>query len=248
MIAAGGQPANLDSWMENSMSVIRQLLTAAVFLTIANGAKAQDSSLTTDAEKYSYTAGYRIGEQIKARLGQDSTEIDKTAFLQGVSDVFEGAASRLTEDEMRAAVESVQNAQAEARTRLAQENQKASDSFLADNKGKDGVVTTNSGLQYRVLTQGEGDNPGPDATVVVHYRGTLIDGSEFDSSYSRGTPATFALNGIIPGWQEALQLMRPGGKWEVIIPPALGYGENGAGAAIGPNQALIFEIELLEVK
>ena len=132
--------------------------------------------------------------------------------------------------------------------KLGEKNKKEGETFLAENKKKPGVVTLPSGLQYKILKEGTGRNPKATDTVVTHYRGTLLDGKEFDSSYKRGEPATFPLNGVIRGWTEALQLMKPGAKWQLFIPPQLAYGERGAGQDIGPNATLIFEVELIAIK
>ena len=130
----------------------------------------------------------------------------------------------------------------------AAKNQQEGEKFLAENKQREGITTTSSGLQYRVIKAGNGKQPESNATVVVHYRGKLLDGNEFDSSYQRNEPATFPINGVIKGWQEALPLMKEGAHWELFIPPQLAYGSKGAGSRIGPNQMLVFEVELLEVK
>jgi len=131
---------------------------------------------------------------------------------------------------------------------LKEKNLKDSETFLAENKTKSDIITLPSGLQYKVVKEGSGEPPNPSDFVTVNYRGTLIDGTEFDSSYKRGTPSTFAINAIIPGWSEALQLMKPGAKWMLYIPPHLAYGERGAGRLVGPNAMLIFEVELLHAK
>jgi FKBP-type peptidyl-prolyl cis-trans isomerase FklB len=138
--------------------------------------------------------------------------------------------------------------QAERTKQLAEKNKKEGEAFLAANKTKEGIKTLPSGLQYKVIKEGTGKTPTAEDTVVTNYRGTLTDGTEFDSSYKRGQPATFPVKGVIPGWTEALQLMKEGSKWELFIPSNLAYGEQGAGGVIGPNAALIFEIELISVK
>ena len=130
----------------------------------------------------------------------------------------------------------------------AEANRQKGEAFLVENQKKEGVITLPSGLQYKVIEEGTGESPKPNDTVVTHYRGTLIDGKEFDSSYRRGEPASFPVNRVIAGWTEALQLMKVGAKWQLFIPPELAYGERGAGRAIGPNAALIFEIELVEIQ
>jgi len=230
------------------MKSILGIFSGSALLLTALGAGAQDSDLTTDKNKYSYTAGYQIGSQMQQRFSQEGMGVDTDAFADGIVDALNGAEAKLSDDEMQAVVEKYRQAQVDEQAGVASGNQAAGEAFMAENKTKEGVFITDSGLQYKVLTEGSGKNPGATDTVVVHYRGALIDGTEFDSSYSRGNPATFSLDGIIPGWQEALQLMRPGAKWQVFIPAELGYGERGAGGSIGPNQALVFDIELIEIK
>ena len=154
----------------------------------------------------------------------------------------------MTSVQMEAALEMFQQQQNLRRNTAAETGQSRGKAFQAEYSQRQGVMVTASGLQYRVIEMGEGRSPGPADTVVVHYVGQLIDGTEFDSSRGRGTPATFSLGGIIPGWREALQLMREGDVWEVVIPSELAYGAQGAGASIGPNETLVFEIELISVK
>ncbi|MDH3693798.1 MAG: FKBP-type peptidyl-prolyl cis-trans isomerase, partial [Gammaproteobacteria bacterium] len=209
---------------------------------------AQDGGLTTDEQKFSYSVGFQVGSQIQQQFGQNNTVVDPETFAQGVQDALSNSETKITPEEMQAIMQAKQEEQVAAQQAVAGENKAKGDAFLAENKEKEGVVVTESGLQYKVVTAGEGKQPAADSTVVVHYSGRLIDGTEFDSSYKRETPATFALGGIIPGWGEALQLMKEGAKWQVFIPSELGYGERGAGGAIGPNETLVFDIELLEVK
>ncbi len=206
-----------------------------------------DPALDTEAEKISYIMGVNIGSQMKA----DAFELDSAAFLRGVEDVMAGNEPRLSDEEANAVVQAYQEkrrAAAEAeREQVAEVNLAASQQYLADNAERDGVQVLDSGLQYRVLTKGTGKSPGPGDTVEVHYRGTLPDGTEFDSSYAREQTETFGVSQVIPGWVEALQLMQEGDKWELAIPPDLAYGSGGSGGAIGPNQVLLFEVELLKV-
>ena len=149
---------------------------------------------------------------------------------------------------MQAAVSELQQEAQQTQLQIVEENLKQATEFLAANKEQEGVVETESGLQYKILESGEGTSPLAEDLVVVHYRGRLLDDTEFDSSYSRGEPAEFYVNQVIRGWQEVLQLMKPGDRWEVYIAPGLGYGERGAGASIGPNELLVFEVDLIEVK
>ena len=202
--------------------------------------------LDTQAQKSSYVIGTDIG----GRLSAEGFEIDRTALVAGLDDALSGADQRLSEEEAHAAITAViEERQAKAERAVAAEKNRAEgEAFLAANKEKEGVITTESGLQYKVIVEGSGENPTPEDTVQVHYRGTLIDGTEFDSSYARGEPAEFQVNRVIAGWTEALQLMSEGAKWELYIPSELAYGPRGAGADIGPDAVLIFEVELLKAK
>lgn len=198
----------------------------------------------TDKQKFSYTVGFQIGQNLK----RQNLELDSKSFSQGVQDAIADAKPRLKHEEMQAAVQAQQKKDMEKQEAQAKKNLEAGQAFLNANKKKDGVVTTDSGLQYKVVTEGKGKQPKSTDSVVAHYRGTLINGTEFDSSYQRNEPATFPVAGVIKGWQEALPLMKEGSKWQVYIPADLAYGPRGAGTAIGPNEALIFDIELLSVK
>jgi FKBP-type peptidyl-prolyl cis-trans isomerase FklB len=215
---------------------------ACIFATTAVGA--ETSTLTTEKQKFSYTIGFQIAQNIKSK----GLDIDAKALAQAIEDVLGGKQPQLSMEDMRAAMASFQRKQLEARAAIAAKNQQAGEAYLAGNKKKDGVVTLPSGLQYKVMKKGSGKKPTAKDTVVVNYRGTLLDGKEFDNSYDRGQPATLEVGGVIPGWQEVLQLMPVGSKWQVVIPPDLAYGPRGAGDSIGPNETLIFEIELVEIK
>ena len=204
-----------------------------------------DLDLGSNVQRMSYMIGLQIG----ASLGrQGLLEIDPAALAAAVDDVLNRRRPRLTDEQMQAAHADFQASRAAARTRQAAANLAAGQEFLAANRGNEGVEEMPDGIQYRILRTAEGPSPSVEDGVVVHYRGRLLDGTEFDSSYRRGEPAEFTLGGVIPGWQLALQAMRQGAHWEVWIPAALAYGEKGAGGAIGPNQVLHFEIELLEIK
>lgn len=205
---------------------------------------AQTSTLGTAKEKFSYTVGFQIGQSLK----EDGLDIDVNALSQAISDVLAGTEPRMSMEDMQAAVQAFQAQQTAAREATAKESLRVGQAFLAENRSKSGVVETTSGLQYQILQEGTGKLPRETDTVVVNYRGTLINGTEFDSSYRRGEPVSFPVNAVIPGWQEVLQLMKEGAKWKVVIPPNLAYGERGAGANIGPNETLVFEIELLKVE
>ncbi len=193
-----------------------------------------------------------IGNGYKQGLEKQSVEFDANLIAQGVKDALSGAKTRLTEDEAKAVLTEVQNEvnkqRQEKMKEAAAKNKTEGEAFLAANKSKDGVVTLPSGLQYKILTAGIGPKPTASDQVVCNYRGTLINGTEFDSSYKSGKPATFGVGQVIKGWTEALQLMPVGSKWQLYIPSSLAYGERGGpGGAIGPNEALIFEVELLSI-
>jgi FKBP-type peptidyl-prolyl cis-trans isomerase len=206
------------------------------------------SELKTDTEKFSYAIGMDVGRSLK-RL---DTEIDVAALRQGVQDVLNDKETLLTQEQvvevMTTFSKKIQQEQEEKQKAAAGKNLEEGKKFFADNGKKEGVKTTKSGLQYQVLTEGKGEKPKATDRVSVHYKGTLLDGSTFDSSYERGQPATFPLNAVIPGWTEGLQLMTVGSKYKLFIPSELGYGERGAGPKIGPNATLVFEVELLAVE
>jgi FKBP-type peptidyl-prolyl cis-trans isomerase len=222
-------------------------LVALVFLTTPANA-GETEVLKNQKEKISYGIGTDAGRNFK-RLGID---LDVDVFVKGLKDSLSGEKPLLSEDELRATKEAYQadlmQKQAQATKRAVEENKQKGEAFLAENKTKQDVVTLASGLQYKILKAGDGKTPAENDTVVCHYRGTLIDGTEFDSSYKRGQPATFPVKGVIKGWIEALQLMPVGSKWQLVIPPELAYGAHGAGRDIGPNATLIFEVELLAIK
>jgi len=201
--------------------------------------------LKDDKAKESYSVGYQFGQNLKKL----ETDLDAEVLSAAIRDALSGKEARLSDEEMRAAVASLQEktmaAMQASMKEKAQKNLAEGEKFLAENKTKEGVKTTDSGLQYKVLEEGEGPSPKAGDTVTVHYRGTLVDGTEFDSSYQRGEPATFPLTGVIPGWTEALQLMKKGSKWVLYIPADLAYGERGAGNRIPPNSTLIFEVEMI---
>lgn len=216
-------------------------LLVAIFLCIATvGANADKATPKTDEEKFSYAIGYQIAESVK----RQGLEVDVDALIQAIRDDLTGTPLRISEPEMQAAVVAFQQKKFQE---LSEANEKAGKKFLAKNKNEPGVVELPSGLQYKVVEKGNGKKPASSDTVTVHYRGTLITGTEFDSSYARGEPATFQIATIIKGWQEALVLMSEGAKWQVFIPPALAYGPGGAGQNIGPNETLVFEIELVSI-
>ncbi len=209
---------------------------------------AEETALKTKMDKVSYGLGISIGTNLK----NQSVDVEPDAFAKGLNDALSGSKPLMTEQEMREVMVAFQQEmvakQLERSKNLGEKNKKEGEPFLDANKKKEGVVTLPSGLQYKVIKEGKGKSPKAADTVTVNYRGTLIDGTEFDSSYKRGEPATFAVNAVIPGWTEALQLMKEGAKWQLFIPSNLAYGEKGAGNMIGPNAVLIFEVELISVK
>jgi FKBP-type peptidyl-prolyl cis-trans isomerase len=220
--------------------------------TVAPAAPAEEEASTTLAldsseQRLSYGIAFSLGQRMKT----DEVPMDVDAFAAGLRDAIEGAEPRLTQEEIGAEMQAYQEKaaaeQQAAQAELAEANAAAAATFLAANAEKEGVVVTDSGLQYEIVEEGEGPKPGPDDTVEVHYRGTLADGTEFDSSYARGETVSFGVGQVIPGWTEALQLMPVGSKWKLTIPPELGYGPGGAGQVIGPNAALVFDVELISI-
>lgn len=217
---------------------------ALLTLVAAPVLAAEPPELATQQQKLGYTIGLQIGESLK----RDGMNLDADALAQAIKDVYAGREARLTEEERQAAIQIVREEKMKEQAAASAGALEAGKQFLADNAKKEGVVQTDSGLQYKIIKAGTGKQPTADNTVVAHYRGTLINGTEFDSSFNRGEPATFPVGGVIPGWQEVLKLMKEGARWQVFIPAELAYGERGAGDAIGPNEALIFEIELITVQ
>jgi FKBP-type peptidyl-prolyl cis-trans isomerase FklB len=208
----------------------------------------ETSPLKTQKDKVSYSIGTDIGNNLK----KQSIDIDPDIVAKGVKDAYTGGKPLMSESEIRETMEAFRKEMMaklqERQKTLSEKNKKEGEAFLAENAKKEGVKTLPSGLQYKVITEGTGKTPQATDTVSVNYKGTLIDGTEFDSSYRRGQPATFPVKGVIPGWTEALQLMKEGAKWQLFIPSKLGYGEVGAGSQIGPNATLIFEVELISIK
>lgn len=204
-------------------------------------------ALTTDKEKQSYAMGMNLG----LGLHRQGMTLDPALVARGMKDAMSGTKTALTEDEARTVIQKLQGDVRQKMEAKAKEdgaaNKKSGEDFLAANKAKEGVVVLPSGLQYKILTAGTGPKPTTADTVTCNYRGTLINGKEFDSSYKRGQPASFPVSGVIKGWTEALQLMPVGSKWQLFIPPDLAYGDRGAGQDIGPGETLIFEVELLSI-
>ncbi len=223
------------------------LLSAVVVLAAVTSADAQ-STFKTRKDSISYGIGYDFGTRYKAQ----EVPVSVDALMRGFRDAYSGKKSGISESATeRLLQEFSQEMIAKQSARMnkqGEENRKAGEAFLAANKKKPGIVTLPDGLQYKIITQGTGPRPAKDTTVVCNYRGTLIDGKEFDSSYKRGEPATFRLGQVIKGWQEAIPMMTVGSKWEVYIPSELAYGPRAASELIGPNATLIFEIELIGIK
>jgi len=223
-----------------------RITLAATLGLFAMTAIAADSktALKTDEQK----AGYAMGFQLGINLKKKGLQIPAEPFALGVEDALTTAKPRMPVEALQAALVTYQQKLIEAKKAQAAVNSEQGDKYRASNKKKDGVVVLPSGLQYVIVTKGDGAKPKESDTVVVHYQGTLISGDVFDSSIKRGTPATFQVNKIIPGWKEALLMMPTGSKWKVVIPPHLAYGANGVGNSIGPNSTLLFDIELMEIK
>jgi len=228
--------------------IFRLIVTTLLLLTFGSAAAQEKPTLKDQKEKISYIIGMDIG----ANLKKQSIDIDADIVARGIKDGLSGAKPLLSQQEARevmTAFEKEMKARQEATQQVAGEkNKKEGEIFLAENKKKEGVKTLPSGLQYKVIKPGSGKKPAATDTVTTHYRGTLINGTEFDSSYRRGKPATFPVSGVIPGWTEALQLMEEGAKWQLFIPPNLAYAERGAGQVIGPHTTLIFEVELISIQ
>ena len=229
----------------------RKLLIAAAIAVAITGCNdkadhKKDTKLESDEQKVSYGMGLNLGKRIKEEFA-----LDVDAFSTGVRHAFDGTEPLMNDEQIMQTMQAFQQKQVEARETefkaKAEKNKSDSEAFLNANKAKEGVKVTESGLQYRVITEGKGAKPKADDTVEVNYKGTLIDGTEFDSSYKRGESVSFPVSGVIPGWTEALQLMPVGSKYELVIPSDLAYGPGGTGP-IGPNAALVFEVELIAIE
>lgn len=220
------------------------LMTALTLPAIA----AEESPLKDKKEKVSYAIGVDIGRTLKSQ----GIEVDAAILGGAIADALADAKLKLTDEQMKATMMEFQKEMkgkaAAAAKEEGEKNAKAGAEYLANKEKEEGVKKTESGLLYKVVTQGKGEKPTKSDTVEVNYRGSLIDGTEFDSSYKRGNPASFPVGQVIPGWSEALQLMPVGSKWQLFIPSDLAYGKAGAGGTIGPNQTLVFDVELLEIK
>jgi FKBP-type peptidyl-prolyl cis-trans isomerase FklB len=223
---------------------MRLIFAFIVLAVAATPAMAQD--ITTDKGKLSYAVGWDIGEDIQRR----GAEFDVEALILAIRDSAAGSEPQVPAEEMVALLtelqQKVRQEQAEAFQRLADENQAAADEFLENNKSKNGIVVLPSGVQYRIIEEGEGSRPGLEDTVKVHYRGSKINGHEFDSSFARGVPEEFPVNTVLRGWQEVLPLMKTGATWQIFVPPELAFGARG-NPPVGPNEALMFDLKLVEI-
>lgn len=231
------------------------VVICSVILAVQVSAADKKPQLKTKKDKMSYVIGLDLGNSFK----KQELDVNADFVAKGIKDAVSGAKPLLSEQEIQEAFNELRNElvakqmalrakQQEELKAMAEKNKKEGEAFLAENAKKEGVKTLPSGLQYKVITEGTGKTPKATDIVTVNYKGTLVDGKEFDNSYKRGEPATFPVNGVIPGWVEALQLMKEGAKWQVFIPSNLAYGEAGAGGVIGPNAVLIFDVELISIK
>jgi len=222
-----------------------KLLLAVSGVLFCSTVAGEDTATLGVKQQFSYGVGFQIAQDLKQR-GMD---VDAEFLIQAIRDVFAGAPLKVSTEEMRAAFDTYRQKQMAEHQAVAEKNKKAGMEFLARNKKEKGITELPSGLQYKVSREGTGKSPLSSDTVTVNYRGTLINGEEFDSSYQRGVPATFPVNGVIKGWQEALPMMKEGAKWQIYVPSELAYGPQGAGGGnIGPNETLIFDIELISIK
>jgi FKBP-type peptidyl-prolyl cis-trans isomerase FklB len=230
----------------------RVVITVLSLALFAGQAVAEDKKEMSEKEKLSYSIGYSQGSNMAGFFKAQSVDVDTNTMIEAFKAGLSGTNPTLSEQNMREIIAGFQKDLAAKQTKhmkeLSDKNQKAGEDFLAQNKKKEGVVTMPSGLQYKVLKDGTGKTPKATDKVTVNYKGTLIDGKEFDSSYKAGKPVVFQVNKVIPGWTEALQMMKVGSKWEVFIPSNLAYGLRGSGPMIGPNSTLIFEIDLISIE
>jgi FKBP-type peptidyl-prolyl cis-trans isomerase len=240
----------------NASRYMKSLSLALAALIFSSAALAKGPELKTEEQKFAYIMGLEMGNRFSQQFKQQGLELDMAIVTAGILDSASGKDPKLSKEQIDATLESFGTKMQEKQKAMAaiqeaemkkagEKNEKDGKAFLKANAKKDGVKTTKSGLQYKIITAGKGQKPKDIDTVTVNYRGTFIDGKQFDSSYDRGEPATFAVNQVIPGWTEVLQLMPEGSKWEVYIPSELAYGPGGSGP-IGPNSTLVFEVELLK--
>lgn len=227
------------------MNLKSLLLLPFLFFGAHAMADTHAATLETDQQKLSYIFGIQVGQNMAA----EGVDLEMDAFAAGVADIMAGKQPQLNQEEAGRVIGEFQQKKAAEMAEDMNKKQQVSQAYMDENAKKDGVVTTASGLQYLIVKEGDGAKPTAEDKVIAHYKGTLLDGTVFDSSYDRGEPATFPVNGVIQGWQEVLPMMKEGGKWEVVIPANLAYGPRGAGpnSPIGPNETLKFEIELIAI-
>ena len=234
--------------LKSIMAKLSVFSCALVLTSLPLFAAEPASKLETQEDRESYSIGYQVGQS----LTTDGVEVNLEKVIEGLQDAVNRKDPRVKDEEMRKLIGDLRKKAREAQLKKVQEqivrNAQESEKFLEENKTKDGVKITESGLQYRILKEGKGPGPGPEDFVKVNYRGTFIDGSEFDSSYAKGEPARLQTDGVIKGWTEALQMMKTGSKWQLFVPPELAYGRGGLGQRIPPNKVLVFDIELLAVE
>jgi len=234
--------------MKGAKMKLRVLIGLGILFWVSQVFAQESLVLKNQKDKVSYSIGIAMGKNFKMQF----IDIDPDILAKGIKDAFIGGKTLMTDQEMNETMTAYQKELAAKREellkKLGEKNKTEGETFLAENKKKEGVKTLESGLQYKVIQAGSGKKPALSDTVTTHYRGTLIDGTEFDSSYRRGQPATFPVGSVIPGWKEALQLMEVGAKWQLFVPSNLAYGERAAGPNIGPYAALIFEVELISIE
>ena len=220
---------------------VKTFITLPVLLALASLVNA--SELKTDKDKLSYIFGVQVGQGLRA----EGVELEMDAFTAGIKDMLAGNNSQIDSAQAQILVSDYQEKKQQEMAKVSAKKQNESSTFLANNAKKDGVFVTASGLQYKIVEKGKGKSPTSENKVIAHYTGMLLDGTVFDSSHDRGEPATFPVSGVIKGWQEALPMMKEGGKWQIVVPANLAYGDRGVGNLIGPNETLIFDIELVSI-
>ena len=220
---------------------VKTFIILPVLLALASLVNA--SELKTDKDKLSYIFGVQVGQGLRA----EGVELEMDAFTAGIKDMLAGNNSQIDSAKAQILVSDYQEKKQQEMAKVSAKKQNESSTFLANNAKKDGVFVTASGLQYKIVEKGKGKSPTSENKVIAHYTGKLLDGTVFDSSHDRGEPATFPVSGVIKGWQEALPMMKEGGKWQIVVPANLAYGDRGVGNLIGPNETLIFDIELVSI-
>ena len=220
---------------------VKTFIILPVLLALASLVNA--SELKTDKDKLSYIFGVQVGQGLRA----EGVELEMDAFTAGIKDMLAGNNSQIDSAQAQILISDYQEEKQQEMAKVSAKKQNESSTFLANNAKKDGVFVTASGLQYKIVEKGKGKSPTSENKVIAHYTGMLLDGTVFDSSHDRGEPATFTVSGVIKGWQEALPMMKEGGKWQIVVPANLAYGDRGVGNLIGPNETLIFDIELVSI-